>query len=170
MKKLILDHFRRWWWVLAPGAVYALVLGWSMAIPADASELWHGKRLFVLVWLKVQSNMFVSQVFCLAVFTGAMLLLFDLHRGIARAVSALPLTARQIGRSWWLATVAIPAIVYAALFFGGAGTFYLFHPNQVFPAARLVMASIFTLLWLGMGFTIYFNQFTSRQGLSGNWR
>ena len=170
MKKLILDHFRRWWWVLALGAAYALVLGWSMAIPADTSELWHGKKSFLLVWLKVQSNMFVSQVFCLAVFTGAMLLLFDLQRGVTRVVTALPLTARQIGRSWWLATVAIPAIVYAALFFGGAGTFCLFHPNRVFPAARLVMASLFTLLWLGMGFTIYFNQFTSSQGLSGNWR
>jgi len=86
MKKLILDHFRRWWWVLALGAAYALVLGWSVAIPADSGELWHGKKSFLLVWLKVQSNMFVSQVFCLAVFTGAMLLLFDLQRGVTRVV------------------------------------------------------------------------------------
>jgi hypothetical protein len=46
MKKLILDHFRRWWWVLALGAAYALVLGWSVAIPADSGELWHGKKKF----------------------------------------------------------------------------------------------------------------------------
>lgn len=170
MKKLILDHFRRWWWVLALGAAYALVLGWSMAIPADTGELWHGKKSFLLVWLKVQSNLFVMQVYCLAVFTGAMLLLFDLQRGITRVVTALPLTAIQIGRGWWLATVAIPAIAYAALFFLGAGTFCLFHPNQVFPAARLAVAGLFTLLWLGMSFTIYFAQFTNKHGLRGNWR
>jgi len=175
MKRIILDHFRRWWWALALGAAYALVLGWSLAIPADSSELWHGQKIsgpkpFVFAWLKVQSNMFVSQVLCLAVFTGAILLLFDLHRGLARVLTALPLTARQIGRSWWLATVALPAIAYATLFYLGAGIFYLFHPNQVFPADRLVMASIFTLIWLGMGFTIYFAQFTAKSGWGGNWR
>ncbi len=170
MKKIILDHFRRWWWVFALGAAYALVLGWSLAIPTDTSELWQGKKSFLLVWLKVQSNMYLMQVYCLAVFTGGMLLLFDLQRGITRVVTALPLTTRQIGRGWWLATVAIPAIVYAALFFLGAGIFCLFHPNQVFPAARLAVAGFFTLLWLGMSFTIYFAQFTNKHGLGGNWR
>ena len=168
MKKLILDHFRRWWWVLALGAAYALVLGWSVAIPADSGELWHGKKNFLLAWLKVQSYMFAFQVFMLASWTGAILLLFDLQRGITRAVTVLPLTARQIGRSWWLATVTIPAVALAALFSLGAGTFCFFHPDKVFPAARLAMASLFTLLWLGMGFTIYSNQFISKQG--GNWR
>ena len=175
MKNLILDHFRRWWWVLALGAAYALVLGWSMAIPTDASDLGHGEKvsglaLFIFVWLKVQGNLFVMQVYCLAVFTGGLLLLFDLQRGILRAVTVLPLTARQIGRGWWLASVAIPAIAYAGLFFLGAGTFCLFHPNQVFPVARLAVAGVFTLLWLGMSFTIYFGQFTNKHGLGGNWR
>jgi hypothetical protein len=168
MKKLILDHFHRWWWVLALGAAYALVLGWSVAIPSDSGDLWHGGKNFLLAWLKVQSYMFAFQVFMLASWTGAILLLFDLQRGITRAVTVLPLTARQIGRSWWLATVAIPAVALATLFFLGAGTFCIFHPDKVFPSARLAMASLFTLLWLGMGFTIYSNQFISKQG--GNWR
>lgn len=173
MKRIILDHFRRWWWVLALGAAYALLLGWSLAIPTDAGDLGHGKKvsgltLFFFVWLKVQGNLFVMQVLCLAVFTGAMLLLFDLQRGITRAVTTLPLTARQIGRGWWLATVAIPAVTLAVLFFLGAGAFCFFHPDKDFPVARLLMASLFTLLWLGVNFTIYSNQFTSNS--SGNFR
>ena len=175
MKRIILDHFRRWWWVLALGAAYALVLGWSLAIPTDAGDLGHGKKvsglaLFFFVWLKVQGNMFVMQALCLAVFTGAMLLLFDLQRGITRAVTTLPLTARQIGRSWWLATVAIPAIVLAALFFLGAGAFCFCHPDKNFPTARLAMASLFLLLWLGMNFIIYFNQFVSNPNAGWNSR
>ena len=168
MKNLMLDHFRRWRWVLAFGAVYALVLGWCIAIPADSSELWHGKKDFLLVWLKVQSYMFAFQVFIIASWTGAILLLFDLQRGITRTVTVLPLTARQIGRGWWLATVAIPAVALAALFILGAGTFCFFHPDQVFPAGRLALASLFTSLWLGMGFTMYSNQLISKPG--GYWR
>jgi hypothetical protein len=175
MKRIILDHFRRWWWVFALGAAYALVLGWSMAIPTDAGDLGHDKKvsglaLFFFVWIKVQGNMYVMQVFCLTAFTGAMLLLFDLQRGITRAVTALPLTARQIGRSWWLATVAIPAIGLTALFFLGAGAFCFWHPNKNYPTARLAMASLFLLLWLGMNFTIYSNQFVSNPGAGWNSR
>ena len=175
MKKIILDHFRRWWWVLALGAAYALMVGWSMAIPTDLGDLGHGKKvsglmLFFFVWLKVQGTLFVMQVFCLTAFTGAMLLVFDLQRGITRAVTTLPLTARQIGRSWWLATVAIPTIALTALFFLGAGAFHFWHPDKIFPTARLAMASFFLLLWLGMNFTIYFNQFVSNPNAGWNWR
>jgi hypothetical protein len=93
----------------------------------------------------------------LALWTGANLLSFDLRRGIVRAVAPLPLTARQIGRSWWLATVAIPAIALAALLFTGAGTFHHFHPTEVFPADRLAWASIFNLMWLGTTCTAIFS-------------
>ena len=135
MKRLILDHFRRWWWVLALVAVLEFGLGWFIASrPEDNFEFW---GLMLAMW------------------TGAILLSFDLRRGVVRAVAPLPLTARQIGRSWWLATVAIPAIALAALLFSGAGTFYHFHPDQAFPADRLALASLFNLVWLGTVFTCY---------------
>ena len=169
MKRLILDHFRRWWWVLALGAVYALVLGWAVALPADYGEHWHGKHLFWLVWLKVQGRMFVMQTFVLATFTGAILLAFDLKRGLVRTVRALPLTTRQIGRGWWLAAAGIPAIASVLLLFLGAGTFHLSHPGNPFPAGRLALASVFTVLWFGTGFTIYLNKSTAT-GWGGNWR
>jgi hypothetical protein len=129
MKRLMLDYFRRWWWVLALVGIFEFRLGWSIANrPEDNFEFW---GLMLALW------------------TGANLLSFDLRRGVVRAIAPLPLTARQIGRSWWLATVPIPAIALAALLFSGAGTFYHFHPTKVFPAGRLAWASIFNLMWLG---------------------
>jgi hypothetical protein len=146
MKRLILDHYRRWWLVLALCAVLEFCLGWFIATgPKFTFEFW---------------------AFLLALWASAQLLNYDLQRGILRAVGALPLTARQIGRGWWLATVPIPAIVLAVLLFSGATTYCHIHPNQVFPAERLALASLFTLLWLGLGFTLIFN---SMRGLYGRW-
>ncbi len=137
MKRLMLDYFRRWSWLLALVGVLQFRFGWSIANrPEDDFEFWG---------------------LCLAGFMGANLLALDLGRGVVRAVAVLPLTGRQIGRSWWLATVPIPAIASAALLFLGAATFCHLHPNQVFPAARLAMASLFTLMWLGIVFTLIFN-------------
>ena len=80
MKRLIFDHFRRWRWILALGSVFAFAQGWFIASSAAYTfEFW---------------------VLLLALWTGANLLTFDLQRGVIRAVAVLPLTARQIGRSW----------------------------------------------------------------------
>ena len=147
MKRLMLDYFRRWAWVLALGGLLEFGLGWFIANrPEENFEFW---GLMLALW------------------TGANLLSFDLRRGIVRAVAPLPLTARQIGRSWWLATVAIPAIALAALLFAGAGTFYHFHPSKVFPAGRLALASIIYLLWLGV---ISCGTFSAKRGSYGSWR
>jgi hypothetical protein len=133
MKRLILDHFRRWCWLLAVSGMLILWIGWFVA--------------------KFQDNNFCSWGFILALSAGAILLSFDLQRGFARAVAMLPLTAGQIGRSWWLATVAIPAIALSMLLLLGAGFFYYCHTNESFPWGRLAMTSLFNLLWLGIIFT-----------------
>ena len=175
MKKIILDHCRRWWWILALGAAYALILGWSLALPTDGGDSACGQKtaglaLFLWVWVKVQSNLFVMQIFCLATFTGAIWLLLDLQRGVARVVATLPLTARQIGRSWWLATVAVPASAFAALFFAGAAIYFFLHEHAIFPLARLGLAGVIVWIWLGTSFHTYFGQFTTPQSGSGDWR
>jgi len=148
MKRLMLDYFRRWWWVLALGGALQTRFGWSIAKrPEEAFEFW---------------------VFLVALWMGALLLNFDLQRGVARTVLALPLTARQIGRSWWLATIPIPALALTALLFLGAGTFHYFHPDTVFPAGRLALASLFVLPWLGTTFTSIYGM--NNQVIFGNWR
>ena len=150
MKRLILDHFRRWWWVLALAGVVEFAIGVSTS--GRSAE-----NTFDL------ASTFQFQV---ALFTGTFLLGFDFQRGLARTVSALPLTSKQIGRAWWLATVGIPAVVLTALLILGAETFHLFHPDKALPFGRLALSSLVTLLWLGIGFTIIFS--TSR-GWYGNW-
>jgi uncharacterized membrane protein (UPF0136 family) len=136
MNRLIFDYFRRWSWLLALVSVLEFGLGWFIANrPEDPFEFW---GLLLAMW------------------TGANLLSFDLKRGVIRAVTVLPLTARQIGRSWWLATVAIPAIVLAALLYLGAGTFYHFHPDKVIPADRLAIVSLLNVAWLGTMFNCVF--------------
>lgn len=147
MKNIMLDHFRRWGWVLALCGGLELVLGWSIvASPTTPMEFW---ALLLTMW------------------TGATLLSFDLKRGVLRALAPLPVTGRQIGRSWWLATVTIPAIALAVLLFLGAGTFYHFHPDQAVRADRLAVVSLFNLAWLGISFTMVFN---ATRGFGGNLR
>ena len=161
MKNVILDHCRRWWWVFLLGGAYAVILGWSLATPDFATGYWQGKHSFLEQFFKIQSSMLLMQSSSLAVFTGAMLLLYDLQRGLVRAVAVLPLTGRQLGRSWWLATVAAPAAWQIAWLSIGAGAFYLFHPGTTFPTVRLLLADLLIFLWFGTAFVIYFvNQAT----------
>ena len=166
MKNIILDHVRRWWWLFALGAVYAAALGWSVATSATTSGYWHGKHSnsLILSLAMTWNSMLVAQSLCLAVFTGAMLLLFDMQRGLVRPVAVLPLTGRQIGLSWWLATVVAPACLSAALLFVGGGAFHLFHQDTTIPVARLLLADLLIFLWLGSVFVTYFTNYAT-QGL-----
>jgi uncharacterized membrane protein (UPF0136 family) len=136
MNRLILDYFRRWWWALALVAVLEFGLGWFIVgLPEQNFEFWG---------------------LMLAMGVGANLVSFDLRRGVLRAVAVLPLTGRQIGRAWWLATVPIPAIALAALLFLGAAIFCHFHPERPFLANRLALAGLFNVAWLSTVFTCVF--------------
>lgn len=148
MTRLILDHFRRWAWVIALVLAFQFYIGWLIAWrPTEPFEFW---------------------VFMSSLWMGAILVSFDLQRGMARAVMSLPLTARQIGRGWWLATIPIPAIALAIVVFLGAGTFHYFHPNKVFPIRQLVVASLLALPWLGTTFTAIYGM--NNRILFGSWR
>lgn len=133
MTRLILDHLRRWSWVLALAAVLCFGLGWQMCGSGANSS-----AFFVLM---------------LSMWMGATLLGLDLKHGIVRTSLTLPLTARQIGRSWWFATVGIPAVAIAALLCSGAIMWSSFHPGKALPVRELAAASLFSLLWLGNTFT-----------------
>jgi hypothetical protein len=151
MTRLMLDYFRRKWLILAAGALFQFVMGFAAVASLD----------------KNGHSPVSTFEFQIALFMGALLLSFDLQRGIARTVASLPLTNRQIGRAWWLATVAIPAVALAALLFGGAATAHLVKPHEAFSTDWLTMTSIIVLLWLGTGFAFIFN--TSATGWYGGW-
>ena len=136
MMRLMLDYFRRWWWVLALAGLFELWVGsWIANRPQDPFEFW---------------------VLMGALWAGANLLSFDFKRGALRPVAGLPLTGRQVGRAWWIATVPLPAIGLAALLFLGAGAFCQFHPDKSMPTTQLALGGLFSLVWLGNGFPMIF--------------
>jgi hypothetical protein len=143
MMRLMLDYFRRWWWVLALAGLFELWVGSLIANrPNDPFEFW---ILMGSLW------------------AGANLLSFDFKRGALRAVAGLPLTGRQVGRAWWVATVPLPAIGLAALLFLGAAAFCQLHPDKSLPTTQLALGSLFSLVWLGNVFPMIF-------GVTRGWR
>ena len=137
MRALFLDFSRRWSWVLALVGFAQFALGGLVAAdPEYTFEFW---------------------AFLLALWAGANLLSFDLKRGLLRTVATLPLTGRQMGVSWWLATVPLPAAVLSASLFLGAAAGHHFSQAQPFPADRLALNALFTLVWLGLQFFMIFN-------------
>ena len=132
MIRLILDHGRRWSWVLGFVALFSFWEGWSIARrPEDAFEFW---------------------ILLLAMWAGAILVTFDVKRGAIRPLALLPLSTRQAGRALWLATVALPALGLPMLLFLGAWSFGQCHPDTILPVGRLGLASLFVALWLGVFF------------------
>jgi len=147
MTRLILDHFRRWWYVLVPSVALCFGLGWFICFLGGKS--------------------FAFWVLMLSMWMGATLLGFDLKQGLVRTLLTLPLTARQIGRGWWFATVGIPALAMAVLLFSGAAWWSHFHPGRDLPVSGLAAGCLFCLLWLGNGFTSIYGMTNE---LFGNWR
>lgn len=121
MKNIIFDHFRRWRLVLiailiAYFAIQAFSIhesnSQSSADPTVAS---------IQHTINIVHSSFVFQ----AIMWLGFLLMWDLQRGLPRVLTSLPVTPKQIGRAWWLASVAFPAIslgvigLLAILFFSG---------------------------------------------------
>lgn len=132
MKRLIFDYYRRWWWVFFVVAVFTLRRGWLMAArPGEPFEF---------------------SVFMVSLWAGSMLLSFDFARGLMRAMGMVPLTAQQIGRSWWFAAVGIPAAALTALLLAGASVQVMLNPGSEFPALAVLLASLFAFVWLGTSF------------------
>ena len=119
MKRIMLDHLRRWKWALA-----AILIGYSTlqvfavldysratdSIVARATNLIHNTIAFqAIMWL-------------------GFLLLWDVYRGLPRVLTNMPVAAKQIGHAWWVAAVAIPALALgvigclAILIFAGTNT------------------------------------------------
>ncbi len=147
MNRLILDHLRRNAWMLAFGAVLELIAGWLGAAGGSDAFALHLQVGFLM---------------------GPFLLFLDLQRGLARNLSVLPLCARQIGRAWWLATVAIPAAGCSAVLFSGAGLASLIHPGYEPAWDRLALSSLCLFLWTGTAFPLVTNLFV---GMSTHrWR
>ena len=92
MNRLILDHLRRWGWLWL---LIGVANGFMAGAILDEGRWIQGVTVPLLLWI------------------GALQLNFDMVRGISRVQATLPLTTRQIGRAWWIYSVALPALLLA---------------------------------------------------------
>jgi hypothetical protein len=111
MKKIILDHFRRWWLALS-ALLVAYFAFQAVSVHLNNSQTSdEGVAATVNHTINAVPNIFIFQILMFLGF----LLMFDLQRGLARALAVLPVTTKQIGRAWWLVSVALPAIALLIL-------------------------------------------------------
>jgi hypothetical protein len=121
MKLIILDHFRRWW--LVTTAIFlAYFIFKAVSIPDINSQKSNDNVIASINHtITTAHNIFIFQ----GIIWLGFLLIWDFQRGLPRVLTIMPVTAKQIGRAWWLSSVAFPAIavgiigLLAILFFSG---------------------------------------------------
>ena len=95
MKTIVIDHIRRWWWLWLFSCVgCGWIVGFGRPLKPDLSNAW----------------------FPVAMYLGVVQLSQDLQRGdVLHVLRAMPVSAKQIGRAWWWASVGVPALVLALI-------------------------------------------------------
>ncbi len=124
MKRIILDHLKRW------GLVWLAIGIFNYSIFSDDRKGMNSISLPILLWLS------------------AFGLNFDLQRGSARVLTTLPVPTRQIGRAWWILSVALPTLFVAAT----SGLAMLIHSAGTangFPMNSFVMTATTYALYFG---------------------
>jgi hypothetical protein len=144
MKKIILDHFRRWRFALISiGIVYFLFQGFF--VREGISEMSDTKVVALL-----HQTVFTIFIFQIIMFL-AFFLIYDFQRGFARVLTTLPMTTKQIGRALWFASVGLPALALTvigllALFIFSIGT------NKTISLENYLIGCIFAAPTLGAFF------------------
>ena len=95
MKQIIFDYFRRW------RLVFILISPFYF--------LYADFVLFFQFQSPLSQAMFYVIIFQIIIGFLGCLFTMDLQRGLARVMTTLPVTTKQVGRAWWMASVAIPA-------------------------------------------------------------
>ena len=149
MNRIILDHLKRWW-------LLWLVIGVA--------------NCFMTGSFLDEKHNFSALTFQLVLWLGAMQLNFDLQRGISRVQATLPLTARQIGRAWWIFSVALPALLLAATT-GIAMQVHSVCTATGFPLDKFMLAVTASTCSLGAIFFLFIGMLpTWPQSLTGRLR
>jgi hypothetical protein len=127
MKRIILDHLRRWW------LVWIAIGTFNYFIPLDDNKGMNYISLPMLLWLS------------------AFALNFDLQRGSGRVLTTLPVSSRRIGRAWWILSVALPTLFLATI----SGLAILIHSAGTangFPVNSFVVTTTTYALYFGSVF------------------
>jgi hypothetical protein len=134
MKHLILDYYRRWWWVFLPCIAGMFFSGGLMQTSPESSyEFW---------------------VFLIILWSGTNLLTEDFKKGWGGVVGLLPFSRRQMGLGIWLIAVLVPELLLSIGLLGGA---WIAHSQGDFQALKLIKTCVLMFGWLGTGFVLYFS-------------
>jgi hypothetical protein len=129
MKKIILNHLKRW------GLVWIAIGIFNCFIFLDKSKDIHYVSFPTLLWIS------------------AFALNFDLQRGCGRILITLPVSARQIGRAWWILSVALPTLFLTSI----NGLVMLAHSAgsaNGFPMNDFIMTAMTYALFFGSTFYV----------------
>jgi len=144
MKLIILDHFRRWRFALILiGIVYFLFEGFFER--EGISEMSDTKVIVLM-----HQTVFTLFIFQIIIFLG-FFLIYDLQRGLARVLIALPVTTKQIGRALWVASVALPALALTIIGFV-ALLIFSFGTNKTISPGNYLVGCFFAAPTLGAVF------------------
>ena len=145
MKRIILDHFRRWRVAMILfGVIFFLFAGFFSrdCIPETSDTPIH---------VLLNQTIFYVYVFQILIFYLGFFLTLDLQRGVARALTTLPVTTRRIGRALWLASVAIPAAALTIIGFFALLVFSI-GANKALPFGSYLVTCLFAAPTLGAMF------------------
>ncbi len=147
MKLIILDHLKRW------GLVWLAV----------------GIGNYFVAGSFLDNSLAINHLnFQILFFIGAWELNYDLMRGNGRVLMSLPVTARQTGRAWWIASVALPAVVLLIT----SSLALLFHTTGAakgFPVNDLIVTTINNTLFLGVIFYLFIGSLPGRPQNAAAW-
>lgn len=133
------DFLRRKRWPLAIGAVLFFALNWLGAR--------HGGK----VWASSLQIFY----FQLPLMAGPLLLSTELKRGYARVLHTLPMTAVEVGRAWWTATVLLTGLAVVGLTFAASGLVDLLSAEAVVDYGAAARRAALTVLLLGAAFGLF---------------
>ncbi len=145
MKLIILDHFRRW-------RVAMILFGVIFFLFAGFIEKEGGSEMLAAPFNALLNHtIFYVYVFQILIFYAGFFLTMDLRLGLARALTALPVTTKQIGRALWLASVAIPALGLTVIGFLALLVFSI-GANKAMPFGNYLIACVLAAPTLGAMF------------------
>jgi len=129
MKRIILDYLKRWSLIWITLGIYCLFMQ-------------------VLVQVRESTNFFDWLNFSVILWISGFALNLDSHRGSGRVHLTLPVSARQIGRAWWLLSIALPTL-FLALISGLALVISSSNAGKEFPLGDLAVTAITYALCFG---------------------
>jgi hypothetical protein len=128
MQLIILDYFRRWWWVLALFALFNAV------------------------------TMFAGLTMNLAPLVVITILVLDGPSGVLRVVRVQPLTLRQQGMAWWLLCVVVIPLLWIFPICAGAAVANLTERRHIYELIYHSYNPWFSAclsIWIGVGYSAF---------------